>query len=267
MKTEFFKYHGTGNDFVIIDDRAGQLELSQTKIARICHRRFGIGADGLMLLRNHSRFDFEMVYYNSDGKTSSMCGNGGRCLVAFAHRIGVFTERALFTAIDGAHTAHVHTDGRISLFMNNIETLNPVMGDWVLDTGSPHYLKFVQGHDLMRQTSFLSDAANIRYSTPFKDLGINVNFIELLDTTRLKMRTYERGVEDETYSCGTGAVAAAIGAHAEQKLRDGNFLVDIQTMGGLLQVRFEYLNKKYQHVELIGPAKLVYIGEIETEES
>lgn len=194
-----------------------------------------------------------------------MCGNGGRCLVAFAKHVGVIKDKAHFTAIDGAHHAEVHTNGLVSLFMNDVQSLEQIATDWVLDTGSPHYLKFHGTHELMASKSFVPEAANIRNSEPFSKEGINVNFIELIAPAALKMRTFERGVEDETYSCGTGAVAAAIGSHAEQKLDDGNFTVDIETMGGKLQVSFDYLAGGYKNVELIGPAQLVYTGEIETE--
>jgi len=262
LKIEFYKYHGTGNDFIIIDDRSSRIDLSQSAIAQLCHRRFGIGADGLMLLRTIEAYDFEMVYYNSDGKTSSMCGNGGRCLVAFAHRMGVVNDKAYFKAIDGAHSAYFHSSQRVSLHMNQVNELERIGADWVLDTGSPHYLKFVDP-GLMKLGSFITEARRIRQSESFEKEGINVNFIELSGTTDLKMRTFERGVEDETYSCGTGAVAAAIGAHAQQDLKEGQFLMDIKTPGGPLQVRFDHYEGTYSEVTLIGPAQMVFRGEIE----
>lgn len=262
MKIEFYKYHGTGNDFVIIDDRDSGIHLDQEAVAQLCHRRFGIGADGLMLLRTIEGYDFEMVYYNSDGKTSSMCGNGGRCLVAFAHHLGVVSNKARFKAIDGAHSAYIHPDKRVSLYMNQVDKLEQIGADWVLDTGSPHYLKFVDTN-LMSSDSFISDAHQIRQSPDFRKDGINVNFIELSGTEHLKMRTFERGVENETYSCGTGAVAAAIGAHAQQRLPEGEFLRSIETPGGPLQVRFTYSEQTFSNVELIGPAQIVFNGYIE----
>ena len=214
MVINFTKYQGTGNDFVIIDNREGNF--SNLDVKSICDRRFGVGADGLMLLENIDGYDFKMVYYNSDGAVSSMCGNGGRCLVHFAHSIGVIKKSCTFLAIDGEHEAKVEGD-QVSLKMNDLNEIDFRENSCVLDTGSPHYIKFIKE---MPQKDFVSQASAIRYSSEFKEKGINVNFI-LAQANKIVIRTYERGVEDETLSCGTGVTAAAIASHAQFNKNEG----------------------------------------------
>jgi len=249
----FYKYQGTGNDFVLVDDRQNQLHLTQEQIAQICHRRFGIGADGFILLRSHEAYDFEMVYYNSDGRTSSMCGNGGRCIARFAADLGVPGNRYRFLAIDGAHEAEVGP-ATVSLKMQDVAQVSPVKGDWYLDTGSPHYVAFA---DAPEELEILSAARAIRNSPPYQQEGVNVNFIALRENG-LYMRTYERGVEDETYSCGTGVTAAALVAHTAQSGLTQP--IQVSTKGGQLSVSFEEGPKGFSNIWLRGPAEFVFKG-------
>ena len=255
MKINFTKYHGTGNDFIMIDDRSETFDESNVKlIEAMCRRRFGIGADGLILLRNEAEYDFKMVYFNSDGRQSSMCGNGGRCLVQFAHSLGVFEHECKFLAIDGDHLGKVLTDGKIKLKMGNVGAIARDGEDYILDTGSPHYIQSV---DNVVQKDIQRDGALIRYSEHYKKDGINVNFIEFVDGV-LHVGTYERGVEDETYSCGTGVTASAIVAH---EMRGCDSPVSINTKGGALKVHFEKSENGYNDIWLEGPAVKVFDGE------
>lgn len=263
MKFSFTKYHGTGNDFIIIDDRQNRFPHDrQEQIAAICTRRFGIGADGLMLLRKHPHYDFEMRYFNADGKTSSMCGNGGRCIAHFAQSIGVALAEMTFIAIDGVHKATIHNQ-IVSLNMQDVNKVQfPDKHSYVLDTGSPHFVAIRNG--VMSNHAFVSDAKKIRDSQPFAAQGINVNFIEFIDDREIAIRTYERGVEDETYSCGTGAVAAALTTALAKGLSIGQHLVKLQTKGGELQVSFNLLDdQQFKNISLTGPAIAVFSGEIE----
>jgi diaminopimelate epimerase len=254
---EFYKYHGTGNDFILIDNRQNNVALTNHQVAALCHRRFGIGADGLMLLDHADGYDFRMVYYNADGGESTMCGNGGRCITAFARHLGIIRDKAKFLAIDGEHTATIFEDGLISLHMQNVNGMQVAGGHVILNTGSPHYVQWV---DNVAGTDVFNKGKSIRYSDQFMPGGINVNFVQTLGGNRLKVRTYERGVEDETMSCGTGATAAAIAATGTNT---GIFVTHIETPGGNLEVSF---NKPTPDtatdVILTGPAKLVFKGEM-----
>ena len=259
MKIDFYKYQGTGNDFVIVDNRDNSFGgTSVKKIAFLCNRRFGIGADGLMLLQNKEGYDFEMVYFNSDGRTSSMCGNGGRCIVAFAKKIGVIKDAAYFIAIDGEHRAKVDEKGWVSLEMNDVKTVEMNEEFCWLDTGSPHYVKFVGS---IEKYDVLNEGRKIRYSERFAKEGTNVNFISP-EENRLFVRTYERGVEDETYSCGTGVTAAALAASLHDKATAKDHC-DIKTLGGDLRVRFERNGNEFANIWLEGPAEFVFKGMIE----
>ncbi len=257
MQLPFFKYHGTGNDFILIDHRENQFkELFSTKtVAQLCHRRFGIGADGLILLEKSDIADFKMVYFNSDGNESTMCGNGGRCIVHFAHFLSIFTSKTSFEAVDGLHFASISADGLISLGMNDVHSIQEQEnGIFILDTGSPHYVKIC---DKMPESIFES-GRKIRYAEPFKPYGINVNFVVCQDSF-LNVSTYERGVEDETYSCGTGVVASAIASVANKVT--GVYVIPVETKGGKLQVSFEKTDKNsYIRVQLSGPAVQVFNG-------
>ena len=262
MEIQFSKYHGTGNDFVIIDDKANSIELTREQITHICDRRFGVGADGLMLLRTKAAYDFEMVYYNSDGNESTMCGNGGRCIVAYANKLGVVNSKAKFWAIDGEHFANLNNDN-IALGMIDVDEVNSVNSDFELFTGSPHYVVF-KSENVNNNSDFVSESKAIRYSANYKNEGINVNHVYKLDDgSGIVIRTYERGVEDETFSCGTGAVAAAIATHKTYDSSSKEYSLKINTPGGKLNVSFNHKNGKYGKIVLSGPATFVFQGTIE----
>ncbi len=261
MQLQFDKYQGTGNDFILIDNRDGAISLSVNQIAFLCDRRFGIGADGLMLLENAEGYDFRMVYYNADGNESTMCGNGGRCIVAFAKKLGIIDNHTSFVAIDGLHTATVNNDDTISLQMQDVKEVLYADGYTELNTGSPHYVMFV---DDINTTDVFNTGRNIRNSERYQPKGINVNFVQRLANDSIHVRTYERGVEDETYSCGTGVTAAAIAASNNIT---GQISTNIKTPGGNLQVSFEKKDANNMvNVILRGPATYVYSGKIAVKE-
>jgi diaminopimelate epimerase len=254
--TKFYKYQGTGNDFVMIDNRKGGFDDSIANIEFLCHRRFGIGSDGLILIENAEDFDFKMRYFNADGKEGSMCGNGGRCAVRFAHDLGIFESQTSFIAVDGPHQATL-SDGNISLGMIDVNSISDEANGYFLNTGSPHLIIFVDNLDSLMVKE---EGSKIRYSDYWMDRGgVNVNFVQILDKENIKVRTYERGVEDETYSCGTGVTAAAVVSSIKRGLKND---VKIQTLGGNLQVKFNDTDQYYDNVVLIGPALLVFDGEI-----
>ncbi|QHT69477.1 diaminopimelate epimerase [Rhodocytophaga rosea] len=259
MLIHFYKYQGTGNDFVMIDDRSETFPQDTTLVAKLCHRRFGIGADGLILLQNHPEYDFRMVYFNADGKKGSMCGNGGRCTVQFAKDLGVIADSTTFEAADGRHEAHVK-DGLIHLKMGDVHQVKHMPAYDFLNTGSPHYVAFV---DKLSELDVVGKGKAIRYDSVFAPGGTNVNFVEQLSDNTLFVRTYERGVEDETYSCGTGVTACALAASA----RHLQSPVNIKTLGGNLQVAFQSSSpEQFTNIYLIGPAQKVYEGTIEVGE-
>lgn len=257
MTLDFFKYQGTGNDFVILDDRNETFPAAdQAFIERLCHRRFGIGADGLILLRNDPDYDFRMVYFNADGAEGSMCGNGGRCIVRFAHDLGLFETKTRFIAVDGEHLAEV-TGDEISLKMSDVRGVEDRAGITFLNTGSPHVVRSV---DDLESLDVVSEGRALRYDTAFQPGGTNVNFVQPIDDHTLFVRTYERGVEDETYSCGTGVTAVALVAHEQLNMAAP---VAIQTIGGNLRVSFNAKGDgQFDSVYLIGPAKRVFAGTI-----
>jgi diaminopimelate epimerase len=251
----FSKYQGTGNDFIIIDARSGNF--NNLPVADMCHRRFGIGADGLMLLKNRDGFDFEMVYYNSDGRMSSMCGNGGRCIALFAHKLGLSKNGNLyFLAVDGPHHAHINGNS-VRLQMSDVSSCEMRETHLaVLNTGSPHYVKFIGSNP--DDEDLIAFAHEVRYGEEFKAAGINVNLVQIVSSGQLKMRTYERGVENETYSCGTGVTAAAI---AYNGLFDKACQrVQVSTPGGILEVDFQYQAAAWNNIYLNGPAVEVFSG-------
>jgi diaminopimelate epimerase len=262
MKIPFYKYQGTGNDFVIIDNRTGDYSsLTHTQIRHICHRRYGIGADGLMLLNKHEQYDFEMKYYNADGAESTMCGNGGRCLVKFAADSGLIKTTYLFIAIDGVHEASLENNGIVSLKMNDVNEVKTVRGQFILNTGSPHLVQ--PASDVMRM-DVVKKGRDIRYAKEFEKEGINVNFVEqLAEDDHILVRTYERGVEDETLSCGTGVTAAALVSYHND---NGFNHVDVKTRGGMLSVEFDKIGNSYKNIWLSGPAEKVFEGIFELKE-
>ena len=254
MIIEFYKYQGTGNDFIMIDDREKEFDLTDNDlIAAICERRMGIGADGLILLREHDTLDFEMIYFNADGNQSSMCGNGGRCIIAFAQMLEMTESETTFMAIDGEHKGRLMEDG-IYLQMQDVKEIEGVGDGLVLNTGSPHYIEMVDELDYI---DVEKEGRKIRNSAPFKKDGTNVNFV--LDATELQVRTYERGVEAETLSCGTGVVATAIAMHYANCIEET--LVSVKTKGGELTVSFEEFNAGYRNIWLSGEASMVFAGE------
>lgn len=258
MILNFYKYQGTGNDFIIIDNRKLKLKLKTKQIADLCNRRFGIGADGLMLLQNKKGFDFEMVYFNSDGKESSFCGNGSRCIVAFAKELGVITKsETTFIATDGVHSAKINK-GVVSIKMRDVRNVQIDNNSYLLNTGSPHYVKF---QNRLKNIDIVAEGRKIRYSSKFKKEGVNVNLAEK-QGKKIFVRTYERGVEDETLSCGTGVTASAL-ASALKGISTAKTYSNITTPGGELTVRFnKEKNNSFTDVWLEGPATFVFKGEI-----
>lgn len=257
MEITFYKYQGTANDFVMIDNRDGHFDAAnQPLVAFLCERRLGIGADGLILLQNREGYDFEMVYFNADGRLGSMCGNGGRCTVAFARQLGVITDKAFFLAADGDHYATISPEGLVSLKMNDVQAIECGQDFYYLNTGSPHYVAFV---DNLADYQVYQAGKAIRYNGRFRAEGTNVNFAQLPQTQdALFVRTYERGVEDETFSCGTGVTATAIAA----SFKGLNSPVRIRTLGGNLEVAFNRQGQQVTDIYLTGPAQLVFTGKI-----
>ncbi len=257
MQQIFYKYQGTGNDFVLIDNRQQIFDKNDTKhVAFLCDRRFGVGADGLILLENHPEYDFKMVYYNADGNESSMCGNGGRCLVAFAKQLGVITNKAVFEAIDGLHHATIEGD-IVKLQMLDVDAIETYENHVFLNTGSPHHVQFEND---IEDFDIKSKGAIIRYGPPYNEAGSNVNFVKKLSDSTFRVRTYERGVEDETLSCGTGVTAVALAMHTLGETDKNHVTLNVE--GGKLEVSFNNENGIYNNVWLIGPATFVFKGSI-----
>lgn len=259
MRLEFYKYQGAGNDFVMIDNRSGFFPKENTQlIAHLCDRRFGIGGDGLILLENDTETDFKMVYYNSDGNQSSMCGNGGRCLVAFAKDLNVINDRTTFIATDGLHHASFEDNGWVSLQMIDVPTIEIKKDHSFLNTGSPHHVQMVEE---LEHYNIKEKGAAIRYGELYGAAGSNINFVEKIDDTTFRLRTYERGVEDETLACGTGATAVAIAMNATGQTDATAINVNVE--GGKLVVSFDKNQNGFTNVFLKGPAEFVFKGTIE----
>lgn len=260
MKIHFYKYQGAGNDFILIDNRASFINHQNPKlISGLCDRRFGVGGDGIMFLQDKEGYDFEMVYYNADGQPSSMCGNGGRCIVAFAKYLGIIDTDTEFLAVDGPHHAKISASGDwVSLQMINVDTINTDADAYVLNTGSPHYIKLVDG---LKDKDVYTDGHAIRNNSTYREKGINVNFVEPTDEGYF-VRTFERGVEDETYACGTGVTAVAL-AMAKHNNQTGHINTPIKVLGGDLNIRFNYDGNKFHNIFLEGPAVKVFEGDTE----
>lgn len=258
MEIAFYKYQGTGNDFVMIDDRSEAFPAQNLKLVqRLCDRKFGVGADGLILIRNKKGFDFEMIYFNADG-SQSMCGNGARCAVAFSRFLGIIGNETHFLAIDGPHHAKVVGDW-IELGMSPVSSLSNAGQDFFVNTGSPHHVRFVED---VSSYPVVKEGAEIRYSDTYAPKGTNVNFVTPIASDEIHVRTYERGVEDETLSCGTGVTACALVYGYQNELHE----VKIKTPGGNLKVRFsESADGSFQNILLIGPAEQVFEGIIKVE--
>lgn len=259
MEHIFYKYQGAGNDFVMVDNRHNAFPKNDTKlIGHLCDRKFGIGADGLILLENDKNADFRMVYYNSDGNESTMCGNGGRCIVAFAKALSIIDDETEFIAVDGPHYATIDEMGIISLHMKDVNAVSVYENYVFLDTGSPHHVEIVED---LEKFDVKGVGSHIRYSGLYGDKGSNVNFVAEAGTDKFSVRTYERGVEDETLSCGTGVTAVAIAMKVLEKTASNN--VTLLTPGGELRVSFQQKGKQFTDIYLTGPAKFVFNGSIE----
>jgi diaminopimelate epimerase len=256
MKIHFYKYHGAGNDFILVDNRGLTFDADNISlIALICDRRFGIGADGLMLLQNHPPYDFEMRYFNSDGREASMCGNGGRCIVAFAGSLGLIGNTTRFLAVDGPHEALLETDNEVNLHMSDVQKIETIGRDFFLNTGSPHYVRFMED---LSTLDVCVEGRKIRYNDRFSQEGTNVNFV-LQKENHLTVYTYERGVEDETLACGTGITASVLCAGYRTGISKGTFSVSAK--GGNLQVSFGHNNGIFTDIWLKGPARFVFEGD------
>ena len=248
MRIKFSKYQGAGNDFVMVDNRSKAYPLTQQQIERLCNRRFGIGADGLIVLENSLGVDFQMIYYNADGFMGSMCGNGARCVVAFAKELGLITESCNFVAYDGLHSARCISEDNIALKMTDVSVVKSIADAWQLDTGSPHLIFFKNN---IKDIDVKVDGAKVRNSSLYKEQGIGDDLV---------LRTYERGVEDETLACGTGATATAIAAREAGLITEDKVLVNV--LGGKLEVSFTKKENVYCDVYLTGDAKFVFNGEL-----
>ncbi len=257
MKVHFSKYEGAGNDFIMIDNRLQNFNLNQIQIQFLCDRHFGIGADGLISLENVDHYDFGMKYYNSDGLEGTMCGNGGRCITYFAYNLKIIQKKASFVAIDGPHQSEIIRENIVRLKMQDASAAEEFNNAFVINTGSPHYVQFVQNID---QVDVYKNGKEIRNLSVFGVNGVNVNFAEELDEI-IKVRTYERGVENETLSCGTGAVATALVNALKKNQFSGE--TTIKNRGGTLKVRFNRLNNSFHSIWLEGPVRFVFMGNIE----
>lgn len=255
MHLPFYKYQGTGNDFIIIDDRPGVLGAYTTKLVQqLCDRRLGIGADGFIVIRAHLGYDFEMIYHNADG-SQSLCGNGCRCAVHLAQQLAIVGQEAHFLTTDGPHRAYIR-GGLIHLMLKDVTEIKTFQNGYLLHTGSPHYVQQVTD---WKDFNVCDEGSKVRNAPPFRKEGINVNFVQLGKDNQLFVRTYERGVEDETLSCGTGVTAAALIAATKGYTSP----ITVRTRGGMLQVSFtKKQHHHFQHICLIGPAHMVFQGEV-----
>lgn len=250
---QFEKFQGTGNDFIILD---GFYDLSAEQIQFLCDRKFGIGADGIIYMKRGGKADFDMMYYNADG-SESFCGNGSRCSVMYAKRKGWIQDSCTFSSNDGLYYAEIHGED-VHLKMHDVKQVDTSDAAYVLNTGSPHYIVFEKDIDAL---DIIEEAHKVRYSALYKEEGINVNYIEDQGDA-LCIRTYERGVEDETLSCGTGVTAAAIANYLHRKETVEHFSQDVHTKGGNLEVRFSRTEQGFTDIFLCGPAVYVYSGSI-----
>lgn len=254
MTIAFSKYQGTGNDFIVVDNRYLHFAPDTQMIQTLCDRRFGIGADGLILVDEHEEYDFRMTYYNSDG-TQSLCGNGSRCAMHFARELNLCDDETTFITTDGIHKGHF-SDNIIHFQLKDISGIKTIEDDFWLHNGSPHYVKFVTDVD---KIDVVKEGRTIRNLQEYAPDGTNVNFIQLFDN-QIVVRTYERGVEDETLSCGTGVTAAAVCAG----LKGLESPINIETRGGNLYVSFTQKGKdQFTNIYLSGPAIQVFKGNIE----
>ncbi|MCG8575903.1 MAG: diaminopimelate epimerase [Flavobacteriales bacterium] len=253
---DFYKYQGAGNDFIMIDNRLRVFEGDKVAFAqKWCDRKFGIGSDGLIFIEEHADLDFVMDFYNPDG-SQSFCGNGSRCAMAFAGRLGIIEKGARFEAIDGEHEAHFTNKG-VKVKMGDVASVDQINEDHFIDTGSPHYISYEEGEELRDIVDY---GKAIRYSDQYKEEGTNVNLIEVVDAYNIRVRTYERGVEDETFACGTGATACGLSFGFKTHLNEGP--VEVEVKGGHLTIHFSKQDEGFSNVWLEGPAEYVFKGVI-----
>ena len=259
MDIPFYKYHGTGNDFILIDNRDDSFPIEQPLIEKLCDRRFGIGADGLILLKNHDTYDFDMQYFNSDGNESTMCGNGGRCVVSFASKLGIIDNTTTFNACDGVHHA-ILNNKLIELSMSDVDSILTKNDIFLLNTGSPQAVLFITD---LKTTDVFKTGSIIRNDKNISEKGVNVNFVEIIASDEINVRTFERGVEGETWSCGTGSVASAIISYLKNDLSLTNCSITVNVKGGKLKVSFETTDRKsFTNIKLTGPATPVFSGKV-----
>lgn len=253
MQLEFYKYHGTGNDFILIDNFDGQIHLTSDQIISLCSRKFGIGSDGLILLEKSEIAEYKMNFYNPDA-SQSLCGNGARCTFQFARDLKIIGEDCQFEAIDGIHLAKLNEDDTISILMNSVSKLELSHKHYYINTGSPHFIEY---RNNLTDFDLITTAREIRYNDRFKEKGTNVNFVKEIDSQHVEMRTYERGVENETFSCGTGVTAVAL----SMGLRHPNSSkINVKTKGGELSVQFKYEKNMFDEIWLNGPVVYVFKG-------
>ena len=258
MKINFSKYNGAGNDFILIDDRENLINDNKSLISYLCNRHFGIGGDGLIILKESINSDFEILHYTSDGNLGSLCGNGSRCAVLFAYNKDIISKKTVFHAFDGIHNAEILDNGLIKMEMKvNSDIVSNSYGTW-LDTGSPHLV--VEKNDTDKLDVNI-EGRLIRYNDFYKEEGVNVNFVEKISDDHFKIRTYERGVENETLACGTGSTASAICMNFLGKTNSSN--ITMQCKGGDLNVQFNSSEKNYKEISITGPAELVFEGVVE----
>lgn len=260
MILRFYKYHGTGNDFILIDNRDDRFVHRAELVERLCHRRYGIGADGLILLNLAAGFDFGMRYFNADGQESTMCGNGGRCVVAFADYLSLAMKKSRFLAADGEHTGSILGKDKntchVRLSMNDVPGYRKRRDDFIIHTGSPHLVRFTKDVD---KIDVVLEGRDLRYHADFQPGGININFVEEREGN-IFVRTYERGVEDETLSCGTGVTASSLAYATLRGLEEG--IIQVRTKGGSLSLSFRREENRFTEIYLEGPAVQVYDGTI-----
>lgn len=251
----FYKYQGTGNDFIMIDNRSAQINWSDEQIIRLCDRHFGIGSDGLILIQHSQEADFEMVFFNPDA-SKSFCGNGSRCAVAFAHKLKMIGNECRFVAIDGIHTGKILKNEAVEISVQDVQVIEQIKNDYFIHTGSPHYIRYTTD---LEKINLINEAHLIRYNDRFSEKGTNVNFVQH-EKDHIKVRTYERGVEAETLSCGSGVTACALSfAHQHNDLNK----IKVITRGGELIVHFIQDQNKFSQISLTGPAQLVFKGEVD----
>ncbi|WP_185862414.1 diaminopimelate epimerase [Blattabacterium cuenoti] len=260
MNMSFFKYHGTGNDFILIDSRGKIVKEDSFLFKKLCNRHFGIGADGIIFIKDDYKSDFYMKYYNSDGKESTMCGNGGRCAIFFSKKLGIYKENKIhFRAIDGYHDGYIKTKNLVSINLLDVNEIEIHPKHVFLNTGSPHHIVFVEN---INEMNVDKEGRKIRFQNIYLKKGVNVNFVEILENNILQVRTYERGVEKETLSCGTGVTASVIAACQTDKISSKIRKILVKTKGGKLWVSFRKIKKEYKDIYLTGPVEFIFQGNI-----